>query len=336
MILVLQFPESEALLRGIQREGAAAVESVDVTDMRAVRAVVEARRPEAVVLSAWRDAAGAEADPDRAFRVSAEAAINLAAAALEFECRPVYLSVADVFGQVGGPFDVSDVPEPSAIFAEAALRGERFLGTASRGRGLVVRSGPWVESVEAALRAGELAPTRSKVTPIRLEDLGAALRRWMGEPGLVHAASKGPAVDVAALYRTVAEWHGLTARISPSESDLALTPRLSPSSEPLPPWDRTETSTPAAPPQTPAPEEKRTEGVVLEDFGLRSELRRLAPGEAWPLSAPGHLWVLEGKVLVEGQEDVILGVGLGRGLAAGTVRPVLPSQVLFVRTDAKT
>ena len=340
MILVLQFPEAEALVQGLAGGGPAEVVEVAVTDMRAVRAAVQARRPEAVVLSAWRDAAGAEADPDRAFRVSAEAAINLAAAALEFACRPVFLSVADVFGQVGGPFDVSDPPQPSAIFAEAALRGERFLRTASRGQGLVVRSGPWIESIEAALRAGERAPTRSKVTPVRLGDLGRALRGWLGDAGLVHAATAGPAVDVAALYRTVAEWHGLTVRVSSSESALALTPRLSPSTEPLPAWDRPEgTETPAcsvAPgPVEPRGAEEAEEAEVLSAFGVRSELRRLDPGEAWSLPEPGQLWVLEGKVLVEGEDDLVLGVGPGRSLGGGTVRPVVASRVLLVRAEAE-
>ncbi|MEM6370166.1 MAG: sugar nucleotide-binding protein [Myxococcota bacterium] len=342
MILVLQSAEVEAMVRGLAKEGPAEAVEVDITDMRAVRAVVEARRPQAVVLAAWRDAESAEADPDRAFRVSAEAAINLAAASLEFDCRPVYLSVADVFGQVGGPFDVSESPEPSAIFAEAALRGERFLQTASRGRGLVVRSGPWVEAVEAQLRAGLRAPTRSKVSPVRADDLGEALRGWCVEPGLVHAASEGPSVDVAALYRTVGGWHGLPVRVSASESALALTPRLAPSKSMLPAWDRdedrpTEASSSAA--STPAlvgPKAPSSQSEALEALGVHSEPRSLSPGEAWALPGPGQLWVLAGKVLVEGGVDCILAEGQGGAFRAGTVRPVTQSRVLFIRPGSST
>lgn len=223
MIIVLESPNAglEALARGL---GDAEVVPVDITDMRSVRSVVERERPSAVVSTVWRDWRAAEADPEAAFRYDGEAAINMAAAALEFQAAACLLSVADVFGQGGGPFDESVTPQPGSEYAEAARRAEVFFLRAMRDQGLVVRSGPWFETIAHELQHDTVVPAGVRVQPVGAEALGRFVAglleaRTRGIAHAVPAHGDRPAVEV---YRETAQRMG--RGVGPPSPDTPLAP----------------------------------------------------------------------------------------------------------------
>lgn len=223
MIIVLDSPNAglDALARGL---GGAEIVEVDITDMRSVRAAVQSKRPSAVVSTVWRDWRAAEADPEAAFRYDGEAAINMAAAALEFQASACLLSVADVFGQGGGPFDESTTPQPASEFAEAARRAEVFFSRAMRDQGLVVRSGPWFETIAHELQHEPVVPGGVRIQPIGAEALGRFVAGLLasGVRGVAHAVpahGDRPAVEV---YREAAQRMGRA--LSPPAPDTPLAP----------------------------------------------------------------------------------------------------------------
>ena len=215
-ILLLQGPTPRllGLARGLAAEGREVhVDAeVDLGSMRGVRAAVAAVRPTVAVLTGTLDDPEAcEADPNRAFAANAEAAINLAAACMEFDAQPVLISSAEVFGQRGGPWSEADAPEACSLLGESMLRGEKFLRRAAK-RALVVRVGPVLEDGLAALSA-RLEPAGLEeadddlVSPIGAYDLGRALHALAaaGVDGVVHAAAPSPPVSRAELLRRAAK-----------------------------------------------------------------------------------------------------------------------------------
>jgi dTDP-4-dehydrorhamnose reductase len=331
MMLVLGAPVEglEALVAGARARMEAERVEVDVTVMRDVRAAVEAHRPHAVVLPVWRDAAAAEADPDRAFRLSSEAAINLVAAALEFRARPCLLSVADVFGLPGGPFRPPDPPQPVSQLAEAAARAELFATRASKGSAMVVRSGPWIEALEVALRAGAPLPRGVRVSPIRARDLGLALVQWLEaeRTGILHAATPGPGVEVEELARRLGANLGVGRPRFEPDTLWAPSAVLDPSEPPLPAWDRPEAEV-ASPASATAPAERSVEGETASPAvrmdGVEPYVLQLQPGTPWLLPKPGILRVEEGKAVLErpDAEDTVVQAGDARALTQGRLLPV--------------
>lgn len=219
MILVLPGPSGgfEGLARGLEGEGRAvtAQPAADLATMRGVRAAVEAVRPEAVILAAeYGDREGCEADEDRAFRENAEAAINLAAAALEFGAVPVLVSTAEVFGQSGGPWSEADTPQPPSVYAQSKLRGEQFLARAAP-NALVVRVGPVLDDglpeLAARLQDDVEAADDELVSPVGAVDLGRAIHALLEAriSGVVHVANAGAPVSRAELFTRAARALGI-------------------------------------------------------------------------------------------------------------------------------
>ncbi|MGF1511987.1 MAG: sugar nucleotide-binding protein [Myxococcota bacterium] len=338
MILILSSPVAglEAVTAGCKSAAEAEQVEVEITSMRDVREVVARFRPRAVILAAWRDAENAERDPDRAFRISSEAAINMAAAALEFDAVPCYLSVADVFGAAGGPFGVQDEASPMAPFAEAAFRGEVFVSRASRGRALVVRSGPWVEGMQEDVRDGRAFPRSSRISPIRAFDLGVALVGWLDakRTGVVHASSDGPGVWAEDLVRRLAAELAAPPMVS-DQVEWAPSAVLRPTDPPLPPFDRTPLKwTARDQPTAGSPEPAATASgaetaVRLDELCVR--VVELQPGAPWRVPAPGIVRVEEGKLLFEctGQPDQVLAKGDMAAVRAGRLLPVTTVRLAF-------
>ena len=316
MIIVLESPNAglDSLARGL---GDAEVVSVDITDMRSVRAVVQSKRPTAVVSTVWRDWRAAEADPEAAFRYDGEAAINMAAAALEFEASACLLSVADVFGQGGGPFDESVTPQPGSEYAEAARRAEVFFLRAMRDQGLVVRSGPWFETVAHELQHDPIVPGGVRIQPIGAEALGRFVAQLLEAEtrGIAHAvpAHGGrPAVEV---YRETAQRMG--RGLGPPNPDTPLAPAALLSSQTHAPVE--EVAAGDAPPDEAvaraapgAPEGGDPEAVVAQLDDVELAHHEGAAGHAVELEvgpAGATLWLRAGKGVVEraDRDDVVLG-----------------------------
>lgn len=122
---------------------------LDVTDAAAVRAAVEAHRPELILhAAAWTDVDGAEADREGATRANVDANRNVAEAAKAVGARLVTLSTDFVFdGTKREPYVESDAVHPISFYGETKLLGERAALEAHPDGTWVVRTA-WVYDEE--------------------------------------------------------------------------------------------------------------------------------------------------------------------------------------------
>ncbi len=221
MILVLSGPTArfDGLVRGLEAAGLKAQVDgdVDLSSMPAVRASVKACLPSAVVLAAdWPDIEACEKDEGQAFARNAEAAINVAAAALEFGCVPVLISSAEIFAQSGGPWSEADAPEIVSTFARSKYKGETFIRRVAT-NALVVRIGPvlgdGLGGFAEQLDARSATADDEYVSPVGASDLGTALAALLDAEaqGVVHVANSGPAISRSGLLGRVAQVLGRPA-----------------------------------------------------------------------------------------------------------------------------
>lgn len=100
---------------------------LDIGDLGAVRSVVTAHRPEAIInCAAWTDVDGAEADPLAAYRVNAVGPRNLAIAAADHKIPLVHVSTDYVFDGSGDrPCHEYDITNPLSVYGRSKLAGER-------------------------------------------------------------------------------------------------------------------------------------------------------------------------------------------------------------------
>jgi len=101
---------------------------VDIRDAQKVREVVNATRPDWIILAAaYTDVDGCESNPDLAFSVNRDGAVNVAHAAKEAGARFLFLSSDYVFdGRKTSPYETDDLRNPQSVYgrskAEAELR----------------------------------------------------------------------------------------------------------------------------------------------------------------------------------------------------------------------
>jgi len=100
----------------------------DIRDVSRVQAVVRENHPDWIVLAAaYTDVDGCETNPDRAFAVNRDGAVNVAEAAKMFGSRLIFLSSDYVFdGKKTSPYEIDDVRNPQSVYgrtkAEAEIR----------------------------------------------------------------------------------------------------------------------------------------------------------------------------------------------------------------------
>jgi len=113
----------------------------DLTDPAAVRALLEAERPDAVVnCAAYHDVAGCEANPEVAFAVNATAVAELARECAAVGAKLMTVSTDYVFdGTRAGGYTEEDEPNPLNRYGESKLAGER-LALAAHPATFVVRT----------------------------------------------------------------------------------------------------------------------------------------------------------------------------------------------------
>jgi dTDP-4-dehydrorhamnose reductase len=101
---------------------------VDVADPDSIERGLEGTDCSAIVnLAAFHDVNGCEADPERAFRVNALGAANVAQVAKRRRCRAVFFSSDYVFGQDEGrrsPYLEGDRPAPLNVYGTSKAAGE--------------------------------------------------------------------------------------------------------------------------------------------------------------------------------------------------------------------
>jgi len=104
-------------------------DDLEVADLGAVRAAVGAVRPDVVVnTAAFHRVDECEADPERAFRVNALGARNVAVAATGVGARVLYVSSDYVFGgdPRARPWSEFDPPAPVNVYGRSKLAGEEL------------------------------------------------------------------------------------------------------------------------------------------------------------------------------------------------------------------
>jgi dTDP-4-dehydrorhamnose reductase len=199
---------------------------VDVTDPDAVRACVEACRPEAVFhLAAFTDVDAAEEREDEAARVNTDGAANAARAAAAVGAALVLPSTDYVFdGAKGAPYTEDDVAAPLGAYGRTKFAGERAARALCPGT-RVARTA-WLYGaagrnfVDTMRRLGAERDEVSVVddqegSPTWTRELGPALEALLEQPpGVYHAAAAG-SVTWAGLAAAVFEEAGLDCRVRP-------------------------------------------------------------------------------------------------------------------------
>ena len=206
---------------------------LDITDADAVRAAVQAARPDAVInCAAWTDVDGAEADEAGATAVNGAGAGNVARAAHEADALVVHVSTDYVFdGEASEPYPESAPTAPGSAYGRSKLTGEHAVAAATQ-QAAIVRSswlfGPHGRNfVDTMRRLGaerdELAVVDDQIgCPTYTGHLGPALVEIAerGTTGVLHVAGGGRCswrdLAVATFEET-----GLQVRVRPqSTADL--------------------------------------------------------------------------------------------------------------------
>jgi dTDP-4-dehydrorhamnose reductase len=98
----------------------------DIRDARRAQEVVQESRPEWIVLAAaYTDVDGCEGNPELAFAVNRDGAVNVAKAAKEVGARLVFLSSDYVFdGKKTTPYETGDPRHPQSVYGRAKAEAE--------------------------------------------------------------------------------------------------------------------------------------------------------------------------------------------------------------------
>ncbi|HUE67165.1 MAG TPA: sugar nucleotide-binding protein, partial [Candidatus Acidoferrum sp.] len=114
------------LVRLLGPESAVPHAVVSVTDVSAVEALIEARKPEVVFnCAAYNAVDRAESERDAAYAINAEGPRIVAATCRSYDAWCVHFSTNFVFDGSGAePYVESDVPAPLSIYASSKLAGE--------------------------------------------------------------------------------------------------------------------------------------------------------------------------------------------------------------------
>src|SRR5580658_2960105 len=98
----------------------------DIRDSKRVQQAVRETRPEWVVLAAaYTDVDGCEGNPDLAFAVNRDGAVNVAVAAKEVGARLLFLSSDYVFdGKKITPYEIEDGRNPQSVYGRSKAEAE--------------------------------------------------------------------------------------------------------------------------------------------------------------------------------------------------------------------
>jgi dTDP-4-dehydrorhamnose reductase len=254
----------QEVVRAARRRGHEVValtrDDADVTDPRAVRAVLSAAAPDVVVnCAAWTDVDGAEEDEDAAMTINCAGAGNVAVAAAACRARVVHVSTDYVFdGEKRLPYVESDPVAPRSAYGRTKLAGERTVAEVAADHAIVRTA--WLfgaggrNFVDTMLRLGAQrdevhvvtdqvgCPTWTGHLAPALLDLAAA-----GASGVFHVAARGQCswYDLAAAAFRRA---GLDCEVRPTTSARFVRPAPRPAfsvlrserpeSPVLPAWER--------------------------------------------------------------------------------------------------
>jgi dTDP-4-dehydrorhamnose reductase len=100
--------------------------AADIRDAKRVENVVQETNPEWVVLAAaYTDVDGCEGNPDLAFAVNRDGAVNVAVAAKKVGARLLFLSSDYVFdGKKTTPYEIEDARNPQSVYGRTKAEAE--------------------------------------------------------------------------------------------------------------------------------------------------------------------------------------------------------------------
>jgi dTDP-4-dehydrorhamnose reductase len=103
--------------------------AADIRDAKRVQDVVQETNPEWVVLAAaYTDVDGCEGNPDLAFAVNRDGAVNVAVAAKKVGARLIFLSSDYVFdGKKTTPYEIEDARNPQSVYGRTKAEAESKL-----------------------------------------------------------------------------------------------------------------------------------------------------------------------------------------------------------------
>lgn len=98
----------------------------DIRDEKRVEALVQEQSPDCIVLAAaYTDVDGCESNPDLAFAVNRDGAVNVARAAKMVGARLLFLSSDYVFdGKKTSPYEISDERDPQSVYGRSKAEAE--------------------------------------------------------------------------------------------------------------------------------------------------------------------------------------------------------------------
>lgn len=99
---------------------------VDIREATRVREIVGMERPQWIVLAAaYTDVDGCESNPERAFAVNRDGAVNVAEAAKSFGAKLLFLSSDYVFaGKKTFPYETGDQRNPQGVYGRSKAEAE--------------------------------------------------------------------------------------------------------------------------------------------------------------------------------------------------------------------
>jgi dTDP-4-dehydrorhamnose reductase len=105
------------------------IEEFDITDSDDVSHYVTARQPDLIIHpAAWTDVDGCESDPDKAYRINALGAKNIAMACKQLDIPMVYYSTDYIFnGENKQGYRESDPANPINVYGWSKYEGEKFI-----------------------------------------------------------------------------------------------------------------------------------------------------------------------------------------------------------------
>lgn len=180
------------------------IDTVDITDARALSAAVEAARPDAVVhLAAMTDVDGCARNPELALTINAVGTHHVVLACQARDLPVLYVSTNEVFdGAQDHPYYEWDRPRPINSYGYSKWAGEEYVRSLSR-RHYVVRTawlfGPGGHNfihkiLSAAAQGTPLRVVADEVSnPTHVTDLAAAMAALLetGHYGVYHFVNAG-------------------------------------------------------------------------------------------------------------------------------------------------
>ncbi|MCK6579022.1 MAG: dTDP-4-dehydrorhamnose reductase [Anaerolineae bacterium] len=180
------------------------VADFDVADFAAVRAFVDAAKPDLLLhCAAWTDVDGCARDPERAIRINGFGAGNLAQAAARVGAAVLYISSNEVFdGKAARPYHEYDAAAPVNAYGYSKWIGEQETARATP-RHYIVRTSwlfahggrNFIQTIMNAAREGRTlrVVTDEIACPTYNDDLADAIARLIGTEryGVYHLVGEG-------------------------------------------------------------------------------------------------------------------------------------------------